>query len=101
MSPTRIALYAIPLGVFAAAFIPWLQFLKTDDCLDLSGAVVEGVCESGSAEPIAFWQSNLWFKAFALLPPLLAALAVFAYLRFAFVREDVPPNKSLERTREG
>jgi len=101
MSKARIALYTISVVVFVATFIPWLRFLEIDRCMDLGGGFEDGVCTAGASQAITFWNSNLWFKAFAVLPPVVATLAVFSFVRFTFVRDDVPPNKSLERTREG
>jgi hypothetical protein len=100
MSPARIALYTISAAVLVATLYPWLQFLEADRCLDAGGRVADGACDLGGIQPRSFWKSTWAYKVVVVLPPVVIAIAVFAFLRFTFVREDVPPNKSFERTRE-
>jgi hypothetical protein len=99
VSAKRLLTVALAAVAFAAVLLPWKNFLMLDDCLDAGGALLDGICTKGPGEVIGFWRWHPGFVAILLVPPLLVALAVFAFARITFVREHVPPNKSLERTR--
>jgi hypothetical protein len=100
MSKARIVTIAIGIAVFIALLLTWQGFLEKDQCFDAGGGFRNGVCASASGQTIGFWRWHPGFIAALFLPPLFGALVAYFFVRFTFVRDDVPPNTSLERTRD-
>ena len=59
--------------VFVVLGGTWLDFLETDQCVDLGGIIENGTCV-GSRHPVASFYEWPWvYKLLVILPPLLIA----------------------------